>query len=163
MNTSVAQDFTFSFRLPHHGVEARCQVQIYRQPGRAVVVVTELPDNPGVSVTNAAEYIATCILHDHALDPDTTIWVEHYHDRNRPGQHDPLFAESWDLVTFNWDYRTSPWQHRSPHATSPRWCPLDREEVDRLINPGGWAIDPPDDWYLEQEYEDRFYFPEDFF
>jgi hypothetical protein len=52
----------------------RCRVRIFVSDGSELdvpvaVVVTELRDNPGQSVTNAIERIVGEILHAHSLDP----------------------------------------------------------------------------------------------
>jgi len=112
-------DIIFFYTPPGRGVRARCRIRIYRAHA-AVVVITELPDNPGTSVTNAIEYIATCVMHDYKLDPRTTTWVEHY-----PGQADR--PETWDVVTFEWI------GNAVICATTPRWRPSSAEEVRRMI------------------------------
>lgn len=153
---AATQDEILVYR-PWTGVEARCRVRIFRRSNCAVVIVSEVPDNPGMSVTNPAEVIATQVVRESGLDPRTTLWIEHYPDRKRPAQHDPVFQETWDLVTFQWD---------GQEARHPRWRRLEKNEVLEMITcqpVTGWSIkEPPDDWYLEQEYEDRFYYPEDY-
>jgi hypothetical protein len=53
-----------------------------------VVICTELEDNPGMSVTNAAERIAGEVISFHRL-PTPLIWVEQHEDRH-----------TFDLVAF---------------------------------------------------------------
>jgi hypothetical protein len=70
---------------PHNG---RCRVRIYRPDlpeegsaarDEAVVICTELPNNPGMSVTNAAERIAGEVISFHRL-PKPLVWIEHRQD-----------------------------------------------------------------------------------
>ena len=85
---------------------AVCRVRIfYREGMNPVVVATELAENENTSITNLAENIAAEVADKHGLlegrfDPPF-LWVEHYPDRF-PNHYfrDPLFAESFDLVTF---------------------------------------------------------------
>lgn len=59
---------------PHAG---RCRVRVYlpHEEGDApVVICSELPDNRGVSVTNAAERIAAEVIGRHGLA--VPVWIE---------------------------------------------------------------------------------------
>jgi hypothetical protein len=40
------------------GADSRCGVRVLSLYGRPTVILSELPDNPGTSVTNCAELIA---------------------------------------------------------------------------------------------------------
>jgi hypothetical protein len=42
--------------------ESKCRLRIYEAPARAVVIATELPENTGTSITNAAEHLATLVV-----------------------------------------------------------------------------------------------------
>lgn len=120
--------------------EAKCRVRIYELPAYTVVIATELPDNPGTSVSNFAEYLATMICAQYEIRPERLKWIQHY---PRRGQHDQ-FPEEFDLVTFTfhpeappqeqpfWDiaYRQSPAQF---HFTDPRWRRITMGEVEALI------------------------------
>ena len=70
-------------------------------PTRYVVVMTELTDNEGVSVTNAAEIIATVAFRTllSRIDPEIITWIEHWPPR---GGRDP-FPESFDFVFLKYD------------------------------------------------------------
>jgi hypothetical protein len=81
---------------PHRG---SCRVRIYRPDlpvegsvrfprDEAVVICTELEDNPGMSITNSAERIAGEVISFHRL-PTPLIWVEQHEDRH-----------TFDLLTF---------------------------------------------------------------
>jgi hypothetical protein len=109
---------------------ARCRLRIYAVPGqRAVAIATELPDNPGTSITNRADTLATLVMCKAALmfgtDPGDIVWVEHYPAR----PHDPMEAfrvDRYARVTFDWD------DHRAQFVNS-QWKHMTREEVDELI------------------------------
>ena len=69
---------------PHHythpttRARAHCGLHIYDTDAGPVVILTEVADNPGISVTNTAEELATQIAAMYLLDPTTTTWIEHY-------------------------------------------------------------------------------------
>jgi hypothetical protein len=113
---------------PWPGNDAKCRLQIFpssqQTTRRMVVIVTELPDNIGMSVTNAAELIATLAVKQYDLDPETMIWIEHYPDRHPPGREgDRMFDETFDMVTFRWEGGT---------ALTPQWKPSSRAHVEQL-------------------------------
>jgi hypothetical protein len=56
-----------------------------------------LPNNPGQSVTNAAEQIAAEVISSHRL-PTPLVWIEHYEDGARGSPEDP---HTFDLVLFS--------------------------------------------------------------
>ena len=101
-----------------HGREAHCTMHLIvnTMTGAAFVLVTERDDNPGASVTNCAERIATQLLSKcPVIDPYKIVWVEHYPERGDP--RDPL-PPSWDRVFFTWDpvmhvFRSPAWRHIS--------------------------------------------------
>lgn len=79
--------------------DAFCGVSIYHTGDDiAVVVLTELPDNPGSSVTSCVERIATRVYHAflRTIEPASIIWVEH--NPARPGG----IKETFDVVSLAW-------------------------------------------------------------
>ena len=44
---------------------------------RVVVVATEVEDNPGASITNAAEKCASQVCEHFEIHPSRLVWVEH--------------------------------------------------------------------------------------
>ncbi len=98
-----------------------------------IVVMTEAADNPGTSVTNAAEIIATMFCERYGLNPRQVIFIEHYPDsrtqaRDGSRRRDMMFEEHFDRVTFaaisregvNWC------------LALPQWKRMAREQVERL-------------------------------
>ncbi len=83
----------------YFGRPARCRLRLYRDPdGPAAVLVPELPDNPGTSVTNRAGKLAEAVCSEFGLDPDTLTCIEHYPnpDRYRRVTFRPI---CWEAVT----------------------------------------------------------------
>jgi hypothetical protein len=114
----------------YFGDPARCRLRIYAVPGqRAVCIATELPDNPGTSITDRAEGLATiafCIaILQFRASEDGIVWIEHH-----PGRpDDPIEAFRQDLysrVKFDWDAEQA-------RFCNPRWEHVTRETVEDLI------------------------------
>jgi hypothetical protein len=79
------------------GSPARCRVRIFLSDDihdAPVVVCSELPNNPGGSITNSAETIAAGVIQANEL-PTPLVWIEHWPEESREGQ------ESFELVAFS--------------------------------------------------------------
>ena len=102
----------------YDGVESVCDVLIEHGTGTILVTVSQREDhNPGTSITNRAEVIATQIAQTmpSASMPDVRF-VEHYQARSH---REPVFDE----VTFTWSDR---------RASSPQWRRLGADGYDAL-------------------------------
>lgn len=55
-----------------------CRMRTWPSLNRLLVVVTELKDNPGPSVTNSAAAIFKAVLDKFQIDRDDLVLVEHY-------------------------------------------------------------------------------------
>ena len=135
----LIEDYTHAFRGPTGGRSA-CRVRLYlpdaAEPGETlggapVVIVSELPDNPGTSVTNAIEQIAAKVMDAHSLAMGRApLFVEHYPPRATGGRD-----ETFDLVVFAHHeirevMRGGIW-HKE--IGSPTWYHLSRREVEVLV------------------------------
>lgn len=93
-----------------------CDVAIIPTSPKPVVVMIQLADDDGVSVTNACEHIASVVATRFlrqapgAIDLDAATWVEHYPVSARGRE----LGESYDIVTFTHgggsDFRPA-WRH----------------------------------------------------
>jgi hypothetical protein len=90
-----------------------------RSDGKYVFVATELPDNPGTSVTNFAEHLATAMRSQYRLKPDHVIWIEHYPEAK--GRR----KEDFDLVRFL--------GMEGDAFRTPVWTRITEQAVDELI------------------------------
>lgn len=117
-------DFVFHYR-PHGLREGYCRVQLFAASQGAVILLTELPGNPGQTVINAAEWIATALTRQYQLDPQQTIWAEHQVDRNQANRPpDPSLDEYYDQMTFQWARGADGWQASDvawSHHSSAAW------------------------------------------
>ena len=102
-----------------HGRSAWCRIEIILlADGRTAVIATELAENPGTSVTNVAEFIASFVCDQFGIDSEKLIWIEHY------GYSSPIAPDerSYDLVTF---------ERRKPESVT--WSPAVQDR-----QPSGW-------------------------
>ena len=98
-----------------------CRLRIYGANVGTVIVLSELAENLGVSVTNASAALATEIARIYDLDPDTTFWIEHYGAFSYKGGD---CDETFDLVTFTWRNRT---------ASNAEWQRLNSDQLHKLL------------------------------
>lgn len=97
--------------------ESCCRLRIYNSycvPH--IVLVEELAENEGTSITNSAENLATLIKKEYAnfLSHPGFLYLEYYPP-----------SETFSLVQFNWD---------GQRFSKPRWSPFSRDAVVALIN-----------------------------
>lgn len=117
----------YTYKPYGHGIQARCGVQVFETRKRDVLVLTELPDNPGMSVTNYSESLVTELLARHErLDPLRLAVIEHY-------------PETFD-VDETLDYVICDFRGRQCVRVS--WRRLTRREVERMIGEPWPGFDP---------------------
>ena len=114
------------------GRHAHCRIRIYLPNyvrDAPMVLCSELPNNPGGSITNSAEVIAAGVIRANEL-PTPLVWIEHWPKESSEGQ------ETFDLVVFS-IYEVS---ERAPYfgetrtwIGEPSWKPLDRASVEVLV------------------------------
>jgi hypothetical protein len=123
--------FIFDF-LGLHGQRARCQLMhIDIDHFSQVIIATELPDNPGASITNTAELLATQAcehLNLTFMNAYTVTWIEHY--PVRPGHSaGAIIPATYDLVVFKLQAGglERPWKFLAPtwrRMTRVEWYEL---------------------------------------
>jgi hypothetical protein len=94
-----------------------------------VVICSELPNNPGGSITNSVEVIAAGVIRANEL-PTSLVWVEHWPEETTEGQ------DTFELVVFS-SYEIV---ERVPYLGETRawigdatWKRLDRASVEVLV------------------------------
>jgi len=95
-----------------------------------VVICSELPNNPGGSITNSAEVIAAGVIKANEL-PTPVVCIEHWPKESTDGGE-----ETFELVVFS-SYEV---EERAPYLGEtrawigePMWKPLDRASVEVLV------------------------------
>jgi len=77
------------------GCDASCDIEVHgRSDGKYVFIATEVADNPGTSITNYAERLATAMRKQYDLKPEDVIGIERYPDAKDRRKED------FDLVRF---------------------------------------------------------------
>ncbi len=119
------------------GGPSRCRVRIYLPEDMRdapVVICSELPNNPGGSITNSAETIAAGVILTNELSTPL-VWIEHW-----PKEATDSGKETFELVVFS-SYEVV---ERAPYLGETRawigeatWESLDRATVEALV--GGKA------------------------
>jgi hypothetical protein len=127
----LARDYIHPYK-DAGGRPAHCRVRIYLPDAlrdAPVVICSELPNNPGGSITNSAEVIAAGVVRTNEL-PTPLVWIEHWPEESREGE------ESFELVVFS-RYEVV---ERAPYLGETRtwigdatWKQLDRPTVEALV------------------------------
>ena len=127
----LASDYIHPYKDAGGG-PAHCRVQIYLPDDvhdSPVVICSELPNNPGGSITDSAEVIAAGVIRANELQTPL-VWIEHWPEESAEGQ------EAFDLVVFS-SYEVA---DRAPYlgqtrdwVGEPTWKPLDRATVEVLV------------------------------
>lgn len=99
----------FEFMSPN-GTPSKCNISIYSAHNRPLVILSEHPENPGISVTNGFELIATSVYNAFLGSqlPGNIEWMEHYPrltTSSGGGSDITLRDEEFDRVTLTWDDR----------------------------------------------------------
>jgi hypothetical protein len=92
----LASDYIHPFK-DAEGRPSHCRVRIYLPDDvrdAPVVVCSEVPNNPGGSITNSAEVIAAGVIRANEL-PTPLVWIEHWPEETTEGQ------ETFELVVFS--------------------------------------------------------------
>src|SRR6266702_445858 len=97
-----------------------CHLRVLQREQETIVIATELAVNPGKSVTNAAEAIASQVIQQFQLDPTSTRFLEVYTIGSYEGSDTKGI---FDEVTFTW---------RERQAFHPRWRKLQHHEMAEL-------------------------------
>jgi hypothetical protein len=128
----LASDYIHSYK-DAGGSAARCRVRIYLPENvrdAPVVICSELPNNPGGSITNSVEAIAAGVIQANKL-PAPLVWIEH-----RPEESTNGGEETFELAVFS-SYEVI---ERAPYLGETRawigdatWKTLDRASVAILV------------------------------
>ena len=115
------------------GRPAHCRVRLYLPEDvrdAPAVICSELPNNPGGSITDSAEVIVAGVIRSNEL-PTPLVWIEHW-----PKESTDREEETFDLVVFS-NHEVI---ERAPYLGERRawigeatWKALDRATVEALV------------------------------
>jgi hypothetical protein len=104
-----------------HEFPSECRLRVFEGPGLPLVVIaTERPDNPGTSITNAAELLATQVYKWLEYPARGIVFLEHYEKDGEESYAKERFA----LVSFI---------ELDGQFISPKWQHISKEEVEGMI------------------------------
>src|SRR5918994_1428060 len=92
----LAADYVHPYEVDAR-LRSRCRIRLYlpsEDKDAAVVICSELSNNPGPSVTKSAQVIAAEII-EHFKLPEPPVWIEHSPKEATDGE-----TETFDLVVF---------------------------------------------------------------
>ena len=96
-DTDASWPATKSIPMDAGSRTAQCRVSIYLPDDvrdTPVVICSEVPNNPGGSITNSAEVIAAGVIRANEL-PTPLVWIEHRQTEGTGG------VEAFELVAFS--------------------------------------------------------------
>ena len=103
-----------------------CGIDMRHRDNQHVIIVTELEDNPGMSITNAWPDLANIICEKFALPlSDKFTWIEHYPKR---GSKHGSIPESWDQV-----YLVLVENKFKMFATRHPWQPITEDQFKAIV------------------------------
>lgn len=102
--------------------DALCRLQLLKKDDIALVMFTELAGNPGTSITNATEALATSVVHAFGLSPRKCLFIEHYPADRATGRD-----EDYSIVTYEWVGQTE------PAAVKASWEHLEKPDAAALL------------------------------
>ena len=113
----------------YHGVKSVCYLRLYqpKEPRPAIAIFTELENNPGSSITNQIEVLATTAWEFLQRPENPPVVVQHYPGRGVPNTHTDRwqFPEQFDLLEFE--------RKTDGSFVKPRWRRIARATVEKLI------------------------------
>ena len=123
----------------YRGCASRCDIRINKVGRHQVVVLaTELPDNPGTSITNMAEDLAREICVKNSIPFDQLVWIEHYPEWRMP-LTDMVCEATYYRVSFDIDMKIKSF-------SKPRREWILKETVEALTVGGRLIEDQPVLW-----------------
>lgn len=142
----VEDEFELFAYMAANGMDGVCLIERIDLPdGRTVVACLQAPGNPGVSITNNVEWIATQVCERFGIAADRMVWLEHY-----PW----IQPDEWDRVFFaphppHGDFANPEWIKMTPLMWSglrlaPEGAPL-IESLHIRSNLKKLFVRPPDD------------------
>lgn len=93
--------------------DSKCGLEIKRDNEKATVILTELKDNPGASITSIIEGIATLVYKQFLSDipVENITWIE----RSPPSRRVRRNWETLTIVSMDWngkEFRNPKWERR---------------------------------------------------
>jgi hypothetical protein len=116
---------------PYWGPASTCHLRLVKGTSRHIAIATQVsyPINTGVNVTDCWEDLATQIVEEFYLDPEMTLFIEHWPAVMESGE--TIQKEQLDIVTFTWKKAFFLWGRK--YATNPEWRRIQPQKLLELI------------------------------
>ncbi len=111
--------------LGYFNSEAFCKVRVFYGLND-IVIIEELRENTGTSITNMIEVLATQLLDKYNLSCGSVTWLEYY------GYCTGDIGESWSIVTFDWD---------GVQYKHPQWKHIDYKDAKKILDIEGYELE----------------------
>ena len=116
LNNMPTYDSIYNYRIPGHNIDSQCRLIVPSLDSTPVisetirhgikVIVSELPDNPGMSICNVFKFLAHKICLEFEIDPHRLIYLEHWGKWSAERGGYDRETEEYSLVEFQVkDYR----------------------------------------------------------
>ena len=113
----------------YHGVKSVCYLRLYqpKEPRSPIAIFTELENNPGSSITNRIEVLATMAWEFLQRPESPPNVVQHYPGRGVLNTHTGRwqFPEQFDLLEFE--------RKTDGSFVKPRWQRIPRATINEMI------------------------------
>ncbi len=125
------------FVMEYRGIgncKSKCGVKIIKTDVSPIVIITELPDNPGTSVTNWFENIATLVYEKYLknYDPEPIIWIEHYPPEYYNREH--MMANATEKRDGVFDKVSLEWDNAHNRYVNPFWYRISKTYFETLLS-----------------------------
>ena len=121
----------YSYSL-YWGQIPTCHLRLVKKDNRHIVIATQVsyPINKGVTVTWGWEDLAAQIVEEFHLDPEKTLFIEHWSEIQESGKI--LQRERLDIVGFTWKRQFFLWGRK--YASDPKWERIQPQKLLKLIS-----------------------------
>lgn len=113
-------DTEYAFHNTVNKIQSICEIEVSKQERHQYVIVTEIPDNPGMSICNAFEDLFKSVVKQFKLDPENLIWVERW--------------PKWTRLEGGYDQDEERWarvHHRNGYNPHWKYIGANREEAEQ--------------------------------
>lgn len=129
---NASEQFTLQYKQAYQ--KGLCGFTLIPMGLAAIVILSNLPGDVGISITNGIEGAASEAYRRHLMPkhitPDKIVWIEHYPKTQ-------LREEAFDRVILSWE-------HQMEHFAHPQWSHLGRDGLQNLMNSFGVEGAVPD-------------------
>ena len=129
----TVEDHLFRYRVAANAYPAHCHIRIIRQKKEAdaLLIVSELASNEGMSVCNAFEDLLPQIACAYGIGPEHLTVIEHWGPFSY-GDHER--DEEFSRITYTYEPDRPSWPSTAQLGSfsEPQWHPISRADVEEI-------------------------------